>query len=508
MICGNCGAQLEQDAKFCMLCGNPVAPAPFGDFSGNPQPPQNGAEPTVPVENPAPVNRQNALNPQYGYIPEPETPVYAEPAPPVQPVYTDPTPPAPEKPKKKHTGAIIAIVLVLLLLIGGGVGYYFYTEHVYDVNLEAYVAAEILLEKGDYDGALEGFRELGDFEDATGRVKELENLQRDYDEAVNLLEKDAYEEAKKAFRELGDYRDSENYVKYKVTYQQAIDCMVKSDTDGYKQAAGIFDTIADYEDSADLASICRLNLALDSLNNGDYDEALSYMELLDTDDANILRDAYAALCSDGAFIADLENIFQETFTSWKSVPDSDALNRGIETLKGYRNAHFDDETLSEYVESFLSYCQSLSTCISATSVDMVDYYACKALLFDQVDQIWESHGAFASSDLYNNYVGKTDYLLSFYTVEDYLQKWYDDLESSEYDKDKGEYVSFYNGSGYKIELKVTITYFDVDGNYLYTGTEKTYTIDKRDTVDLIIEPSSDLGNSWRWYMDWEFSVYS
>lgn len=419
-------------------------------------------------------------------------------------------PPLPEKPKKKkHTGAIIAISLVLLLLIAGGVGYYFYTQHVYEQNLESYEAAETLLKKRDYDGALEGFRDLGDFEDAAEQVEKLENLQRDYDEAVNLLEKGAYEEAEKAFRELGDYRDSENYVKYEVAYQQAIDCMVKSDTDGYKQAAGIFDTIADYEDSADLASICRLNLALDSLNNGDYDEALSYMELLDTDDANILRNAYAALCSDGAFIADLEKIFQETFSNWNSVPDKDALNRGIETLKGYSTAHFDDAALHDYVELFLDYFQHLSTCVSSDSVDMVYYYACKAELFNQVDQIWESHGAFASSDLYNNYVGKADYLLAFHAVEEYLQKWYDNLESSEYDKNKGEYVSFYNGSGYKIDLKVTITYFDTEGNYLYTGNPTTYTIGKRKTVDIIVlDPSSDLGSSWRWSMDWEFSVYN
>lgn len=509
MICGNCGAQLDGTTKFCVYCGNPVPAEPFGDFSK----PQTQA---------APKAQQNALNPQYPYpSQDPESTVYSapyvpeqaysnpipqEPAyiPPVDPGYADPTPMEPEKPKKKkHTGAIIAVAVVLVLLIGGFVGYKLYTEHVYQQNKADYKAAELLLEKRDYDGALEAFQALGDFKDAKKQAKALKELQEDYDEALELLEDRSYDRARTAFAELGDYRDSENYVNYEITYQEA---------DSYRSAgenllaAQLYDTISDYQDSEDLASACRLDHALELLNAGSYSDAMLYEALLDTADAATLREAYSSLCADEAFIQDLESIFVNVFTAWNYYPDITALKNGITTLKGYQDIHFDDASLAEYVDTFIEYFSYLDDCTSQDTLDALYYYSSKYVLFAEVDNIWASHGAFAETELYNNYVDKADLVYMFYTVEDSLVTWYDSLTSSEYDSELGQSVSYYNNTGYKFDMYVQIHYYDENDNWLCSGTEKLYTFDKGTTGKIKVEPDTDLGSVWYWKMDWEINT--
>lgn len=511
MICGNCGAQLDGTTKFCVYCGNPVPTEPFGDFSRA----QTQA---------APKTQQNALNSQYPYpsqdpestvysapyMPEPpySNPIPQEPAyiPPVGPqtVYPDPTPMEPEKPKKKkHTGAIIALVVVLVLLIGGFVGYKLYTEHVYQQNKADYEAAELMLEKRDYDGALEAFQALGDFKDSKKQAKALKELQESYDEALELLEDRSYDRARTAFAELGDYRDSENYVNYEITYQEA---------DSYRSAgenllaAQLYDGISDYQDSEDLASACRLDHALGLLNAGSYDDAMLYEELLDTADAATLQEAYSSLCADEAFIQDLESIFVNVFTAWNYYPDTTALKNGITTLKSYQDIHFDDATLADYVDTFITYFSDLDDCTSQSTLDDLYYYGSKCLLFDAVDDIWASHGAFAETELYNNYVNKADLLYMFYTVEKKFGEWYDGITSSEYDSELGQSVSYYNNTGYKFSMKVQIYYYDENDNWLYTGTEKLYTFDKGSTVKIQVEPDTDMSAVWYWKMDWEIDT--
>lgn len=477
MFCIHCGKQLADGAQFCTYCGAT----------------QKSAQPAV---SPEIHQSQTPLDPIPGLDHSPVIPGYAD-----SPVYAQPT--KPQKPKKQKTGVLIAIILVAVLLVGG-LGYYFYSQSVYESNQTAYVEAELLLKKQDYDGALEAFLALGNFEDAKERASELENLQEDYEDALELLNKGSYDKAQKAFGKLGDYRDSETYMKYRVTYQEALDHMENGD---YRPAAELFDTVESYEDAADLASKCRLNLALDLLNRGDYEEALAYQELLKPADADILTAAYGEICADDAFLAYLESVFPEIMEDWNAFPDADALLSAITTLKTYQNRHFEDATLQKYVEEFLEAFQSMYDCITASYIQAVDYYWAQWEICFQIDQIWDSHGAFASTELYDKYVGKQYNCWKFYTIEGSLTEWFDELETSEYNETLGEHVSFYNDTGYLFDLEVVIYYFDENDNYIYTSNAKTYTFTQGKVTDIIIEPDRNLGNGWLWNMDWTIYIY-
>ena len=95
-FCQNCGAPLNEGAKFCPTCGAGVgAPAP------QPQPQQ----------------------PQQPAYQQPQQPVYGQPQQPVyqQPVYQQPA----QKPPKKKKGKGGLIVLIILLVAAlGAVGYF------------------------------------------------------------------------------------------------------------------------------------------------------------------------------------------------------------------------------------------------------------------------------------------------------------------------------------------------------------------------------------------------
>ena len=162
-FCPNCGAQLADESKFCMECGQkmetaPAAPTPEMNYAPAPEMSYAPVQPEAPV-NYAPVQPEAA--PSYapaqpeapvcapqGYAPaQPEAPAYAPqgyaPAQPEAPAYAPPAPQgyapqngyappaAPKQPKKggKKTGlfigigvAVIAIIAVLLIVLLGGGG--------------------------------------------------------------------------------------------------------------------------------------------------------------------------------------------------------------------------------------------------------------------------------------------------------------------------------------------------------------------------------------------------
>lgn len=77
MICSKCGKELSNDAKFCLFCGTPVAPAPVAPVAPQPvQYPQSAPAPQyqpvqqpVPQQFPQPQYQQPA--PQMNYAPVP-----------------------------------------------------------------------------------------------------------------------------------------------------------------------------------------------------------------------------------------------------------------------------------------------------------------------------------------------------------------------------------------------------------------------------------------------------
>jgi len=110
MFCTKCGAQLNDDARFCTNCGAVTETA-------QPQPQTQPQQP-VPPPPPPPQPQQYAPPPQ----PQPQQyapPAYAVPGPqPVPPQYGAPAvPPAPKK--KRRVGCLI-VLIVFLVLIGAG----------------------------------------------------------------------------------------------------------------------------------------------------------------------------------------------------------------------------------------------------------------------------------------------------------------------------------------------------------------------------------------------------
>ena len=67
MICPRCGASLDEDSKFCEVCGNPVQPADKPETEPAAAPSERSAEvksePAVPSERSAEVKKEPAENP-------------------------------------------------------------------------------------------------------------------------------------------------------------------------------------------------------------------------------------------------------------------------------------------------------------------------------------------------------------------------------------------------------------------------------------------------------------
>ena len=140
MTCKNCGAQLEDGAKFCAGCGTSVDAQELVDniMPAELTPAADSIEPVEPVVAAEPVEQQSVVTPaEQQPVVAPVEPVVTpvEPVAPVQPVPTVEQPvvnnnssieSSDEKPKKSFVGPIIGIIA--LLLIAGGIYFYFFNN--------------------------------------------------------------------------------------------------------------------------------------------------------------------------------------------------------------------------------------------------------------------------------------------------------------------------------------------------------------------------------------------
>ena len=143
-----------------------------------------------------------------------------------------------------------------------------------------YNRAEKLSEKGDYDGAIAIFQELGDYKDCNAQVS--------YQEALKLLSEKDYISAIHAFEKLEDYKDSKNKKQEseEAGYQQAIKYLSKRK---YADSYSLFDSLEYYKDSKEyLSHFYRLPVHIErtednrargsgsGINNIEYDD-LGYL---------------------------------------------------------------------------------------------------------------------------------------------------------------------------------------------------------------------------------------
>lgn len=517
MFCIHCGKQLEDGTRFCVYCGGQQA-------NVTPEvPPEIEMCPpgqTAPTPGPEiPVN-QTPLNP----VPNYEVPLAGTMPPDSQSdfvippvggthfeesarpdgdacsdayVYADPVPPREKAPKKKKTGIVIALILVLVLLIGGGLGIYIHMQNVHEENLAAYEDAEILLKKKDYDGALEAFRALGDFDDAKEQVRELEALQEKYDDALTLLEEGAFDKAREAFRKLDDYRDSENYVKYEITYQEALHYMESEDME-YLQAAELFDTIADYSDSADQASACRLKLALALINEGNYDAAMKYTDQLNSADADSLRSAYGQVCADEAFLEDLENALVIWLDESDTLSYEEEISTATDILNAYAGAYFDDSGLTDIREEFLAALNTMTTALNSDGevYDWATYYYGMYQLYSMCDNVYNDHGGLTDSQMRERFVGNSEIAYAYHVIEYSLSKWWDNVSEVAYD-DQGYYVMYYNNTGYSFTLYTQVCYYNSSDVLVEVSNTRTVSVDKDGSVRISMEPDTIGDQDWQ-----------
>ena len=435
-------------------------------------------------------------------------------------VYADPVPPTPKKKKKgKKTGAIIAIILVVLLLIGGGVGYYFYSQHVYEENLAAYHAADALLDEGDYEGALEGFRSLGNFQDARARADELEELQEQYDEAKAMLAAFEFEDARDAFKALGNYRDSKEILKNEIPYQEACAAMNLAfnavDSEAitmFEDTAASFRKLGEYKDSADLASECLLQAALLELDYENYDAAMAYKDQLTPAHAEQLDAAYAEACADGAFLQALTDAMILWYDENDKYTRTEEIELAWEMVASYENAHFEDPAMLDYLESFEYALQTMYDSMDSDGyVDVwSELYLGEYYLFELADTLYYEHGVFANDvNLQDQFVGVSDIYYAHHILESSFEDWWDYDASADQMSDGHYYATYYNDTGYSFNLYATIYFYGSNGNLLETSEEMTIYVAKGATVYIPCIPETISDSAWyTWGMLWEFGSIS
>lgn len=113
-----------------------------------------------------------------------------------------------KKAKQKKNTQVIAVVAAIIAVIVGIVAIKVV------IPSSKYNSAVALMEKKDYDAAIEAFEELNDYKNSADMITECEN-RKVYDEAEQCYDSGDYKEAMDLFNSLGDYRDSK---------QRAWDC--------------------------------------------------------------------------------------------------------------------------------------------------------------------------------------------------------------------------------------------------------------------------------------------
>lgn len=138
-----------------------------------------------------------------------------------------------------------------------------------------YSNAISLMEKGEYEKAINAFEDLDGYKDSYAKIDECDTaiLDREYDAAVALMEEGKYAEAISAFEELYGYKDSDekisecNAVVTENEYNEAV-ALVKEGK--YAEAISAFQALGEYKDSAEKIVWLSKREKIRDANVGDY----------------------------------------------------------------------------------------------------------------------------------------------------------------------------------------------------------------------------------------------
>jgi len=133
---------------------------------------------------------------------------------------------------------------------------------------------------GQYDEAISGFTELGDYSDSSDMMQKSK-----FAKAQSYYEAGNYEEAINAFSELGDYKNSQEMI-LKCKYDVAT---LSYNSGDYDKAIEKFTNIVDYSDSSDMIQKCKYAIANASYEAGKYEDAINgFTELGSYDNSEIM----------------------------------------------------------------------------------------------------------------------------------------------------------------------------------------------------------------------------
>ncbi len=543
MFCTSCGSQLPDGTRFCIYCGAPQDAAPVADI------------PVAPVQEPASAEAfteealMNAVAeelapeaPVYEDIPATQTPLAAEPiyeAPaydsPVSqepayeaPVYEAPVsteiPPVAAPKKKKKTGVIIAIILVAVLLIGGGVGAFLFISN---RNANAYDDAMALLEEGKLEEAKAAFEELGSYEDAEEMVEDLTA----YQDALKLLDEHKYEDARKAFKALGKFHDSKTYVESGVDYHMAnylLTCADNADPAGldvaeiavadnagddeislhlYEAAAELFMSLDGYLDSVNKASECWLGAASVLVDWQELDTAMSYIPLLNSEDAATLQEQIESAAADSTFLADLETALIIWLDDDGEYTVAEEVQKAYDHLAVYEDLYFLDTDLEDQYYAFMDALEvQLSTIDSDGYVDdWVSFYEGQAAMYYVVDYLYNSYDFLVGSEWEDTFVGYSEELAKYPGIEKSLSIQFNNV-TAPWSNAGYYYAPYTNDTGHSFTLHYTL-YFFMGEERKEESEELTISIPAGETVEIPLDPKTLGDNDWDgWRIDWWFTI--
>lgn len=154
-----------------------------------------------------------------------------------------------------------------------------------------YDTAISLMDRGEYDKALNVFRDLDDYSESKIKATKCENLLYGpiYREAVTLLHNGRIDEAKTRFRSIYDYKDSAKKIEacdnllYGPQYEEAVAIMNEGE---YSDALEIFSRLEQvgyrYEDTHEQVKVCKYHKALSLMDENEYEDALEIFEELES----------------------------------------------------------------------------------------------------------------------------------------------------------------------------------------------------------------------------------
>lgn len=231
-----------------------------------------------------------------------------------------------QKKKKVKTISIVCVTLIaaiaIALFVKGRIEHY---QETVVIPRNTYESSVELMEKRDFEEAIELFLTLGDYEDCKALIDEceLEILNDNYDYAVLLMNNGQYEESISAFSKLAGYKDSSELIaKCQNGIKDGIlaEAMSYMEEGRYPAAISTLEKLGEYKDSAEQLLAAKYALANEEMEDGSrdsYEEAIALFkelgnykdstELLETTTSLYLQqfEEYKATCTTIGYVDDL-----------------------------------------------------------------------------------------------------------------------------------------------------------------------------------------------------------